>query len=1078
MSPPDPAANSNIRVFVRWQDHVVFAGEEVKCTITFKNVARPPGPPPTTPTKNPHPSPRHLGAAAEQRLRQPSPLGPGHPVQSAATQGGNGRVKGHAADGLAPPPSVRGRGHGHRSTLSLTAPSAAATSRARDSSIPWSPIQNPGSSSSRGGPPSSSSAARSNGHGHKRSVSIVSLGSTKGMDEVPELNSSPVKAQRPARGHARASSLQIIPRVPFFGGPKSGKPASFLREANTMEQTPDHSPRPHTATHPKVQTSQQQPSPLFHASYPPNRNALHSPTEGPLTPSERTRSIFPWATSPSPKASPRADQNSEFRFPFTKSSSSPDVVHGGSSAGPVHEDNIMSPTYSLAGESVRSLPMRSRDQIPTINEHGAIPSARVLSTTSIGGTPRSSGEFYSMSNHSSETLASEYVQPQPLRMVGGRSGHSRRPSSFSPNTAKMPESLMMGYAQIQGSFTLDGSLVNLGPFEQVKRKAVVGGHGGGVIGVETTKRDSGLLRGFGWGSITSSIGELLGGGELSTIKEMRGIASSKSIPLLSTPQSILFVDLQLAPGESKTFEYSFRLPKGLPPTHRGKAMKISYSLVIGTQRPGGAKDKHVKSVDVPFRVLGSVNNHGEILGHDLMAPYIILRDQARVQTVDNTNTASTTTLNNHNHQQQPQQTRQKLLGDKPASNEDSFLSYVDELLSSRSLQLQNGARAPGLLSPTASAPPSRRPSNYSLNSTTSSHFNPFGPQTHMPILTAKEAIDLAILRSNFASHDSNQSTNRFEIARNGRRVAVVMLARPAYRLGEQLTMAIDFEGAEIPCYAVHVALETAERVDSSLALRSEASVHRVTRKVLVSSSEATMFAKRIVFTPTIPVTATPEFMTSGVSLEWKVRVEFVVPSAEALERMGQSQVLGQASQGQGRGQGQGMGMGLGITNNGEEEYEIVSDEEADRNGVIEEVDEEEESEEGKDDNEGEEEEEEERETRLVKTNGNATAERRGKEQKSKSRSRPPMLRKNQTLSERERERERNTMLQQQQQQQQPHPLLEEISRDDRGGLVLVAAENLICESFEVAVPLRIYGAVGTGLEKLERDEATDEGLPV
>lgn len=674
-----------------------------------------------------------------------------------------------------------------------------------------------------------------------------------------------------------------------------------------------------------------------------------------------------------------------------------------------------------------------------------------------------------MSNHSSETLASEYVQP-PLRMVGGRSGHSRRPSSFTPNVPKMPESLMMGYAQIKGSFTLDGSLVNLGPFEQVKRKAVVGGHGGGVIGVETTKRDSGLLRGFGWGSITSSIGELLGGGEVSTIKEMRGIASSKSIPLLSTPQSILFVDLQLAPGESKTFEYSFKLPKGLPPTHRGKAMKISYSLVIGTQRPGGAKDKHVKSVDVPFRVLGSVNNHGEILGHDLMAPYIILRDQARVQTVDNTNTASTTTLNNHNHQQQqPQQTRQKLLGDKPAANEDSFLSYVDELLSSRSLQLQNGARAPGLLSPTASAPPSRRPSNYSLNSTTSSHFNPFGPQTHMPILTAKEAIDLAILRSNIASHDSNQSTNRFEIARNGRRVAVVMLARPAYRLGEQITMAIDFEGAEIPCYAVHVALETAERVDSSLALRSEASVHRVTRKVLVSSSEATMFAKRVVFTPTIPVTATPEFMTSGVSLEWKVRVEFVVPSAEALERMGQSQILGQASQSPGQGGGQGMGMGLGITNNGEEEYEIVSDEEAERNGVIEEVDEEE-----SDTPEGErDEEQEERETRtLVKANGSANIE-RGKQ---KSRSRPPMLRKNQTLSERE--RERNMQQQQQQQQQQPHPLLEEISRDDRGGLVLVAAENLICESFEVAVPLRIYGAVGTGLEKLERDEATDEGLPV
>ena len=143
----------------------------------------------------------------------------------------------------------------------------------------------------------------------------------------------------------------------------------------------------------------------------------------------------------------------------------------------------------------------------------------------------------------------------------------------------------MGYAQIHGSFTLDGSLISQAPFEEVKRKGAVGGQGGGVIGVETNKRDSGLLRGFGWANLGDSLGGLLGGGELSSIKEMRGIASSRSVPLLSTPQSILFVDLRLAPGESRVYKYSFKLPRGLPPTHRGKAIKISYKLVIGTQRP-------------------------------------------------------------------------------------------------------------------------------------------------------------------------------------------------------------------------------------------------------------------------------------------------------------------------------------------------------------------------------------------------------------------------------------------------------------------------------------------------------------
>ncbi len=241
---------------------------------------------------------------------------------------------------------------------------------------------------------------------------------------------------------------------------------------------------------------------------------------------------------------------------------------------------------------------------------------------------------------------------------------------------------MMGYAQIQGSFTLDGSLVNLGPFEQVKRKGVVGGQGGGVIGVESSKRDSGLLRSFGWGSLTSSIGELLGGGELSSIKEMRGMASSRSVPLLSTPQSILFVDLQLDPGESRSFEYSFRLPKGLPPSHKGRTMKIVYSLVIGTQRPGGVKEQQVKSVEIPFRVLGSVNSHGEILGHDLMSPYILLRDLARVQAVGKG--------------AQLHAVHQKGSALAPDTTLEGFLSYADELLSR-----QPDGSSGGLLSPTA-----------------------------------------------------------------------------------------------------------------------------------------------------------------------------------------------------------------------------------------------------------------------------------------------------------------------------------------------------------------------------------------
>lgn len=526
------------------------------------------------------------------------------------------------------------------------------------------------------------------------------------------------------------------------------------------------------------------------------------------------------------KASTSISQN--FKFPSVISPTSDGKSNGHLGALHIHQD------------SGRLLSPRSRDSVPVVSEKNPY-MARVLSPASIAGTPRSSGEFYSLSNNSTETMASEYFAQQPGRATP-YGGHSRHPSTLSSsNHHRSPETLMMGFAQIHGSFTLDASLISQAPFEDVKRKGAVG-QGGGVIGVENKKkRDSGLLRGFGWGSFSDSIGGLIGGGELSSMKEMRGIASSRSIPLLSTPQSILFVDLRLAPGESRTYSYSFKLPPGLPPSHRGKAIKISYKLVIGTQRPGGAKEQQMKTVEVPFRILGSVNKYGEILGHDLMSPYIILRDQAKVKAIE---APSEPTL------EAPRELETKRPTKTADSTLDDFLFYVDELLE-RPLQ------GSGLLSPTDD-PRSRRQSSVPEPS------------------SAKEAIDMAIMRSNTAT-DTRQSANRFEIARSGKRVAVVMLSRPSYRLGETISAAIDFADAEIPCYAIHASLETSEKVDTSIALRSEASILRVTRKVHVSHSESTLFARRITFSPTIPASATPEFITSGVSLDWRIRIEFVTP---------------------------------------------------------------------------------------------------------------------------------------------------------------------------------------------------------
>ncbi|KAK2625738.1 hypothetical protein QTJ16_005050 [Diplocarpon rosae] len=752
------AALTNIRVFVQWTEQTVFAGEDIECLVTFKNIASVP-----SSRTSLHPSSANVPTQADRQRK------------TAISQ-----IRNNASLSPRAPFSSRG----HRTTVSLSVP---ATSAAPQPVMP---------ASWNGAP---LKIAQAGGNSHKRSVSIISIGASEGcMDDIVSHGGFSERPRCSPRGHERSASLQVIPRRRG----SNGCPPAPLNQRSTTQPLQFNSRF----------------SPTTVESDKPSRRQSGVAT-APSTPS--------LSGAPFTKGTGSASSPQNFKFPSVISPPADGKSNGQLGAVPTFQDNP------------RLLSPRSREVISE-----KVPAmARVLSPASMAGTPRSSGELYSLSNNSTETLVSEYL-PQQSGRIPVYGGHTRYPSNLSPvNHHRPPEILMMGYAQIHGSFTLDASLISQAPFEDVKRKGAVGGQGGGVIGVEDNKRHSGLLRGFGWANLGGSLGGLLGGAELSSIKDMRGIASSRSIPLLSTPQSILFVDLRLAPGESRSYRYSFKLPRGLPPSHRGKAIKISYKLVIGIQRPGGAKEQQVKSVEVPFRVLGSVNSHGELLGHDLMSPYIILRDQATVQTIDAPSDASLD-LSRELEIKVPQKVAESSLND--------FLSYVDELLTK-----PRHNSSSGLLSPTETSR--------------------FRRQSSIPEpATAREAIDMAIIRSNIAA-DSRQSANRFEIARSGKRVAVVMLARPAYRLGETISAAIDFTDAEIPCYAIHASLETSEKVDASIALRSEASILRVTRKVQACYSESTLFARRITFSPTIPVTATPEFITSGVSLTWRVRIEFVTP---------------------------------------------------------------------------------------------------------------------------------------------------------------------------------------------------------
>ncbi|KAF1991396.1 Rgp1-domain-containing protein [Aulographum hederae CBS 113979] len=832
---------SNIRVSVQWKHATVFAGEDVECTITFRNVAPVPG----AQTAQKRPLNNQLSSHAQN----------GNLASKAGTRASLSRHSSFGSQATVAEGGLRGGGAGvagHRPALSL---STAGFANRRPS----------GPSTAGAGANGAVAGARGRSG---RSLSIISMGAETPVGDGYSRGAK--DARRPGglgQGHRRAESYSVGPRKGSGGARNGSQDNQWLRSSRR------NSPNPPSASTP----------------LPQNEFAI------PMRTGRRASNRSNGASTPRVASATRQSASAlgeSFKFPDTPppdSSAVPSTADTASDEASVVPDSAVSPRAPVP--HLRTHSPRPPEEPPgsgNLAVDSANPITRIISGSSLGGTPRSSMEIYSMSNNSTETLASEYVASQPANRLLPRPSHIRRTSSLRQQSHQhamnQPETLMMGYAQIMGSFSLDGSLVNQAPFEEVKRKGVVGGQGGGgVVGVERSKRSSGLFGALGWGNIGESLGGLLNPGELSSIREMRGKANSKAIPLLSTPQSILFVDLQLKPGESRSYVYTFKLPKGLPPSHKGRAMKVEYHVAIGTQRPGQTGDgqQQVKSVEVPFRVLGSVNSRGEILHHDLMSPYILLRDTSTITSIALTPPADAAKALT------PARSHTRNLSQKPDEDISTFLDYTDALLSKPSNSTS------GLLSPTAST------SHFS----TSPAPSPTTPLPHIRRASSlgieepksmKEAIDLAILRSNYLPPSLNGGTRdlernttakerpspiRFEIARSGLRVAVLSLPRPSFRLGETVNLTLAFDRADIKTYATTIALESVELVDPSLALRSRGSVERVTRKVHACVRENVVCARRVGVGLSVPVGGTPEFGTTGVRGEWRIRVEFVTERA-------------------------------------------------------------------------------------------------------------------------------------------------------------------------------------------------------
>ncbi|GAA6046285.1 hypothetical protein NBRC10513_002275 [Rhodotorula toruloides] len=891
-----------------------FAGEVFTATITFRNT-HPPVPEPSTST-TPHPS------SPAQRSPYASP---GHARTASSVQLGSWRTSANQAgpgrdawprqnQSPASPPSFgRTASSGHVSHPSLSAAASASTTDLV--SPPTSPRRPVFSSTSSTGslrpPPSTTNSPSS----PSASSSAPSLPTRKGLIgktppppptlslAVPPSRGGGLYANGPRRpellggGHARAQSMAVSsPDLLLRNGQGTANGEAGGRNFTAPSGPPDGGRL--AGGHAKSR---------FGGSV-VGGGLAGQPSEDDL------RAIGQQDRAPliAEESSPVDRQQPNFpddaAFPVSESSSAPAPPHFPRRPTFGHQRTPSNLPYAMNSRArVSSLTLASDDSDSDYDADEANTSGNGFYGMGQNDTMESVLEA-KYSRHAMQkagpltnriaSAPSAFLRPVQDRNRAISYGHEPEPSSPSllhpPNTL----AVLWAFAHLEGTFEVDESLIKPAEFLEVKR-LLAGGTGGVGVGggtLEDRRTGGGWREWLGWGRGGANQGGSAGPGAGAGMaaEDPRGAASleerkdraikDRSVPTLSCPPCILAVDLVLQPGQSKSFTFSIRIPADLPPSFRGKAIKFNYYLVVGSNRIslGPISLKHAtddvrpvpkaqgkpsvsRVMRVPIRVYNHVGVTGARPFYDLTNPVIFQRDEAITADVqDKKETAVAVT---------------KL--QRPDTGKDDFESYAVNLLSSVASNspeiVQNPSLSPTLeatRSPTLmEAPPSLRPEMSSHRGGGGKAIEAFGLDVD-EAEGCKAAVEIVSRNSQKVSYDINK---------DGYQVASLTLVKSAYRLGETVNGSILLNGGEGRVLRVSARLETHELVETSISTMPAPRMRQITRRLHAEHHEMTLDAARLGFALAIPSGATPDFGTSGVKLQWSVRLSFLVipPSPEA-----------------------------------------------------------------------------------------------------------------------------------------------------------------------------------------------------
>eukprot|EP00050_Salpingoeca_kvevrii_P019175 m.83214 g.83214 ORF g.83214 m.83214 type:complete len:484 (+) comp8294_c0_seq3:39-1490(+) len=350
----------------------------------------------------------------------------------------------------------------------------------------------------------------------------------------------------------------------------------------------------------------------------------------------------------------------------------------------------------------------------------------------------------------------------------------------------------------------------------------------------------------------------------------RGVCAFESQP------SILLCDVVLEPGEERTAEFEALVPSDAPPSYRGELVNYSWRIVIGTQRVSGSATAAVEHLRVPFRILPlteSIIATRRRMSLASLSGAHSGRRRVSSGSNDGKDKASEAAHSaSSSHQVSPVKFRpDDSLTHYGSIDEESDLyelDGIDEFLSS------GGAFASShfgdFIHPASSLlQPGAGGAEKILG-------NPFLIPEHIPTSQRPQTVQALTFLS------QRRKPNVFKISFGEDKCVVqIQLSKTTYRIGEDVLGWFDWTESNVPCYQIAVMLESTEEV--SEAYQSSPRKEAVPHPTIVHA-RSTLFCRNMVVANAlrlpIPLTSTPEFDTSMVSVRWQLSFHFAVGSQD------------------------------------------------------------------------------------------------------------------------------------------------------------------------------------------------------